>query len=213
MKKVLMLLAVATMFLVNTKAQADLIYSVEQIGGPNPITVGSTAQFGIFLRTDLPAGNAGTPAQQPAGMDLFLELADPNGAAGRFTAGALTIAGGTGGFDQADFNAGGTFIIFGSQFPAIVFPNNTTAVEIARLTLDTTGATVGTYNIALTDFFAVASNFSQINGTALSVPSYTISPTAIPEPSSMALVGCCAFGGYVIRRRRLKAKAKAEANA
>lgn len=213
MRRVVMLLAVATMFLVNTKAQADLIYSVEQIGGSSPIALGSTAQFGIFLRTDLPGGNAGNTAQQPAGMDLFLELADSNGAAGRFTAGSLSIAGGTGGFDQADFDAGGTFIIFGSQFPAIVFPDNNTPVEIARLTLDTTGATAGTYNIALTDFFAVASNFSQINGSALGVPSYTISPTSVPEPSSMALVGCCAFGGYVIRRRRLKAKAKAEVNA
>jgi hypothetical protein len=188
------------MFLVNTKAQADLIYSVEQIGGSNPIIIGSTAQFGIFLRTDLPAGNAGIPAQQPAGMDLFLELADPNGAAGRFTAGSLTITGGTGGFDQADFDAGGTLVIFGSQFPAIVFPNNTTAVEIARLTLDTTGATIGTYNISLTEFFAVTAGFAQINGSALGVPSYTIA--AVPEPSSMALLGCVALGGYVIRRRR-----------
>jgi hypothetical protein len=200
MKKVLMLLAMAAMFLANTKAQADLIYSVEQIGGSNPIVIGSTAQFGIFLRTDLPAGNAGIPAQQPAGMDLFLELADPNGAAGRFTAGSLTITGGTGGFDQADFDAGGTLVIFGSQFPAIVFPNNTTAVEIARLTLDTTGATIGTYNISLTEFFAVTSTFAQINGSALGVPSYTIA--AVPEPSSMALLGCVALGGYVIRRRR-----------
>ena len=205
MRRILVLLAVAAMFLANTKAQADLIYSVEQIGGSNPITIGSTAQFGLFLRTDLPAGNAGILPQQPTGMDLFLELADPNGAAGRFTSGALTINGGTGGFDQADFDAGGTFIIFGSRFPAIVFPNNTTAVEIARLTLNTTGATVGTYNIALTDFVAVNSNFTQINGTALGVPSYTIA--AVPEPSSMALLGCVAFGGYVIRRRRLKAKA------
>lgn len=205
MKKVLMFLAVAAMFLANTKAQADLIYSVEQIGGSNPITIGDTAEFGIFLRTDLPAGNAGIPSQQPAGIDLFMELADPNGVAGRFTAGALTINGGTGGFDQADFDAGGTFIIFGSQFPAIVFPDNTTPVEIARLTLDTTGATVGTYNIALTDFFAVASNFTQINGSALGVPSYTIA--AVPEPSSMALLGCVALGGYVIRRRRRNAEA------
>ncbi|MFN7876165.1 MAG: PEP-CTERM sorting domain-containing protein [Pirellula sp.] len=205
MKKVLMFLAMAAMFLVNTKAQADLIYSVEQIGGSNPIVIGNTAQFGIFLRTDLVGGNAGIPTQQPAGVDLTLELADPNGAAGRFTSGSLTITGGTGGFGQSDFDAGGTLIFFGSRFPAVVFPNNTTAVEIARLTLDTTGATVGTYNISLADFFATDVNFSSINGSALGVPSYTIA--AVPEPSSMALLGCVALGGYVIRRRRRSVKA------
>jgi hypothetical protein len=201
MKKVLMLLALTAMFLVNTKAQADLIYSVEQIGGANPIVVGSTAQFGIFLRTDSPADIA----QRPAGMDLFLELADQNGAAGRFTSGVLTINGGTGGFGQSDFDDGGTFIVFGASFPSIEFPNTTTAVEIARLTLDTTGATLGTYAISLTEFFARNSSFAAINGSALGVPSYTIA--AVPEPSSMALLGCVALGGYVIRRRRRCAKA------
>lgn len=179
--------------------QAGLVYSVEQIGGPAPILIGSTAEFGIFLRTDLPGGNAGVPSEQPAGMDLFIGLNTADGTGGRFTSGSLRIPVQSGGFDQGDFDSGGTLVIFGATFSPLVFPNNNTPVEIARLTMQTTSGIVGTYTMNLTDFLALNANNAAIPGTALGVPTYTL---VVPEPSSLALLVCVAVGCVGLRRRR-----------
>jgi hypothetical protein len=56
------------------------------------------------------------------------------------------------------------------------------------------------------NFQATFSGVNQLDGSFLPISttsnpfSYTVS--AVPEPSSMALLGCVALGGYVIRRRR-----------
>lgn len=77
-----------------------------------------------------------------------------------------------------------------------------------RLNLGTINLKAGS---ATGNFEITFSGIVQLDGSSLEIPttsnpfSYTVS--AVPEPSSMALLGCVTLGGYVIRRRRLRANA------
>jgi hypothetical protein len=76
---------------------------------------------------------------------------------------------------------------------------------VASVSLTTMGANVGGYSMSLSGLDAVDGGFNQIAVSSAGPLSYTIA--AVPEPSSMALLGCVALGGYVIRRRRRNANA------
>ena len=52
----------AMLFLASASVRADLIFLMEQIGGPTPIVVGNTAEFGLFLGSST-FGDDNTPAE------------------------------------------------------------------------------------------------------------------------------------------------------
>jgi hypothetical protein len=195
------------MFLLCSQAKGDLIYSVEQIGGSSTIIIGSPdVEFGIFLRTTLVGGNAGTPSQQPDSMEIWITLNNTTGAGGIFSSGITTLSGADEGFDTTNgFPSYDPF--FTSVFNQNLEIGPGERVEIARLKLRTTGSGVqeGLYSMSFLSFAASSSSGLPIVGTPFAVPTYRLS--AIPEPSSMALLGCIALGGYVIRLRRRNANA------
>lgn len=198
MKSIFLYLSALTFLFTGSVAQASLVYSVEQIGGPVPIVIGNNVEFGLFLRWDVVGGNAALPAQQPAGLDMVIGLNTRDGSAGIFASGITTLASATEGFSLGDFPGYEPFFATSFTTP-LVFNDNVTRVEIGRLTMSTTGATAGTYEMTLSEFFAPNSDDVGILATAAGVPTYTL---VVPEPSSLALLGCVAVGCAGLRRRR-----------
>lgn len=72
----------------------------------------------------------------------------------------------------------------------------TTFQEIVTVSFDTTGLAPGTYDVSFLDIQAQGSGYSGTGG------SFTIAATAVPEPTSFALVGLAGAGAYIWRRRR-----------
>lgn len=94
-----------------------------------------------------------------------------------------------------------------SSILSIDFLNETNAItngQLASFAIDTTGLTPGIYDINIGYLAAGPGNVSSVGG------GFTITtPSAVPEPSSMALLGLVAAGGAAFRRFRKKApKAK-----
>jgi hypothetical protein len=104
----------------------------------------------------------------------------------------------------ADPGIGATTAIYsGGPTPPHLFFNAGDTLELGTIDLRA-GSATGNFQITFSGIKQLDGSFLDITTTS-SPFSYTVS--AVPEPSSMALLGCVAFGGYVIRRRRLKAKA------
>jgi len=106
------------------------------------------------------------------------------------------IGGGASGFirgEPGNLNVGSLSIVFVN--PQNIFPDQT---PLATLLVDTTGLAAGNYTINTT------LGFTQFGGIANAASSFNI--TAIPEPTSMALIGL-AIGGIFGRRVFSKRKA------
>jgi hypothetical protein len=172
-------------------ANADLVFSFRQQGGPAPITnPGGTALFDIVVTST-------TAGQVIDGYDLALNIVN-TGNGGRFTAFGPGPAGITaGGFNLDPFAPTASIAT-----NAFTFTNaNTTEYIAGVLTLTATAGSVdGTYPMiwdqGLTGGIGPSGvpNFQFTDGT------YTLG--AVPEPSGL-LLGLTVLGGALARRRRV----------
>ena len=185
-------------------ASASIVFSlIQDPSTPGPITLGSSAVFTVQISSD-----SGT-INNLAGVDFVIEADDP-----LFTGSA--IAGGqfvSGTNDLFDPN-GGFALAFPSSFQ--VFGANAGAgltitaapTTVATLTLSTVGATAGNYTMNLSSLLVVDPSFDPLLIVAAAPLAYTII-TAVPEPSSLALIGL-AITLTCTRRRKSKVTSASE---
>lgn len=197
-RKVLMRVFLACLFavvgLVNTSSAAMVFTTVRQ--NSNPILIGDNVSFNIVVfSNDANVLNLVGPSGD-------ISISGLAGQGGVFTSG--TVAGISGGFFGGP---SGSTTQFATSF-ANVQLINTTPFTVGTLTINTAGAVEGTYNLNsvpdLSDF--AWDDFSGNPQPAYAViggsTSFTI--TAVPEPTSMVLVGLvggCA-GLRLWRKRR-----------
>jgi hypothetical protein len=175
-------------------AQSSLVLTITQL--PNgPITIGTPASFQVSAHS-----NSGS--QTVGALDFTISLSNNAGGGGIFTSGVNSIVG-TGGF----FN----------QFPGYsidysIAPTNLTLdaseTVFGTVTLNTTSPNVvaGNYTVGLNGLDALDAGNNPITFAAPPVLNYTLSFTAVPEPTSMAFISAMVMGSYGIhrlRRRRL----------
>lgn len=184
-----------------------LVFRLER-NSADPISLGQTATFSLFMRSD-----AGTVTNL-AGIDFALNAADAGKTGTRFVGGRFIQ--GTSNFFPAA--AGGFQIPFPTSL-ALFGANNgagltlgTTDTLLATLTLGTTGipgansATPGIYTMGLTDVVAVDQGFNTL-ATTIATPSLSYVISAVPEPSSICLLGAAAIGiGALYRHQRNRPK-------
>lgn len=183
-------LTIAMLALMSTATQAAIIFST--VASKTDIALGDTATFNIFVRSD--AGSATI-----AGIDAIATAGLGDGSAGTFIAGPTFGLGNI----AFDLNSGGPGIAASSQFSSTnQLTLDSTNVLYGSLTLSTAGATAGNYQFTLDNTFAtIASGAAFTGGTVDAAPvSYSIS--AVPEPSSIALLGI--IGGAAGARRWYK---------
>lgn len=174
----------ALLGMMNTSQGAVVLSAVQAV--PGDITVGNTAVFNLFI------SETGT-AFALEGIDVSVSV--ESAAAGDLTSG--TIVNNLGSGANTGVYTGGWFgntfdplndasapANFSSAFSGSTFSLNATPELFATVTLDTTGATAGTYLLTL-DNILVANFGAGVFPAAVTV-SYTIQ--AVPEPTSIALV-------------------------
>ena len=196
-------------------ATAELIFSLSPVGSSN-IELGSSGSFNVFI-TSPTAVNVGgftvsVTTQTTGGAAL-------TGAAGTFTPAStmsFLIGDPNQSWDVAQtvgqaFSTADTGSAGGTGNGNSLLANTPTL--LGTLVLDTSGGLVGDYRLALGDlagnglnggFLAGGVNGAS-NGGALN-----FSITAVPEPTSMALLGVVAFGGVAtrfVRKRKNNASA------
>lgn len=171
-------------------SQAAIVFTLSPAS--QSVVVGTPLVFNLFVSSN-------TITQQIDALDVNVLAGIGDGTQGVFTSGTTTLLGSVP-FDvlttpgqafSTNFASGGT-------------PIGATPILYSVLTLDTTGVALGTYSITLDSLNA---NDSALGGivTVGSSVSYTI--TAVPEPTSIALIGL--VGGVVGFRRWRKMAAKA----
>ena len=202
-----MVVVVVILALAPMRAHADILLSVAPVN-PGPIVEGSTAVFEVFARS--------TTGNQPFGLfgfDLIVTtsagvpLTDSRG--GHFTNPATNLLGGSGWF----FQTNPAIASFDGQSTGSIPSFGDTNIRIGTVTLSTAArpagggfpafpaATPGNYLMDFRDVTTLTPGFVPIPGSGLTT-SFTII-TAVPEPSSMALL-CVAGGAVWIYRRRAK---------
>ena len=196
-----MLLAVG---LTTNVSRADLIFSLEQLtpsGGANlPNGNVSAGVFNILVRST-------TASQAFLGADFSITLSSSTGAGGRMVSGSnelLKPGSNDAGFFAGSFAAPGAITANFSTIANSAVTLSTSNSVLAKVTLSTIGATDGTYTMTLSGLDAIDSGFNQIATSSAGPLSYTISSSsAVPEPSSIALVSVVAGGmAYRLRRRK-----------
>ncbi len=178
-------------------ASASIVFSLTQ-ATPGPITLGSSAIFTVQISSD-----SGT-INNLAGIDFVIEANDPGFtgtavAGGQFTAGTNDFFAPNGGFALAFPSS---FQVFGANAGAGLTLTST-PTTLATLTLSTAGATAGNYTMNLSSLLAVDPLFNSLPVVAAAPLAYSIIITAVPEPSSLALIGL-AITLTCTRRRKSK---------
>jgi hypothetical protein len=175
------------------RSNADILVSVAPVNS-GPIVEGSTAVFDVFARS-----TTGTQAFGFFAFDLIVTtpagtpLTDARG--GRFTNPATNLLGGFGWqFSQTN----PAIALFDGQSSGSIPSFGDTNTRVGTVTLATTGATPGNY---LMDFRNVTSLTSAFQSIASSGSSTSFTITAVPEPSSMALLCVAGAAAWVYRRR------------
>jgi hypothetical protein len=187
-------------FGIGSNAKADLVFSVVQSTPANGASLFSgltnAGEFDILVRS--------TVANQSfLGVDFTLTLSELNGDAGLFASGVNVLfpnSSNPGGFITGTFSNGPVGEVVFSTLSNSAVTLGTSDSLLARVVLTTVGASLGNYSMSLSGLDAIDSGFNQIASSSAGPLTYSIA--AVPEPSSMALLGCVALGGYVIRRRR-----------
>jgi len=189
MSKYVLVLAILFGSTLSSVGRADVIFSIAKTT-PGDILLGDSATFDVLART-----NAGTQAFQVLTFDFLLD--NTTGAGGELTT------------PTTNFLGGGWAII--DPYTALYdglstgsFNTLTTTDSIlGRITVTAAnpGALAGTYTMRLANV-SVTPLSGSVNSSAAPPLSYTIS--AVPEPTSMALVGVVGVGALVGYRRRSK---------
>ncbi len=197
MRKRFILLFSALLCFASAPLKADLVFFIEQIGGPTPIVVGNSAEFGLFLGSTT-SGAANTAEEQPLGVDVRATLDTGDGTAGLWSSGT-NLQGGAG-FDNDSFPTNSAFYVAFWGSPALTFPESDTRHQIASLILNTTGATAGNYTISLSELAALSAAFTEIPSINGGPGTYTLVP--IPEPTTVSILALSMMGIMIQRRRR-----------
>jgi len=176
-------------FSVTSVARADVIFSIAKTS-PGDILLGTTATFDVFARTDV-----GTQAFQVLTFDFVLD--NNTGAGGQLVPPTESFL--NGGWSIADPYLG----LYDGQQTATFNTLTTTDALLGRITLTAANAAAaaGTYTMRLQGV-SVTPLSGSVNASAAPPLSYTIS--AVPEPTSMALVSVVGIGALVGYRRRTK---------
>ena len=187
------------------RSHADILLSVAPVNS-GPIVQGSTAVFEVFARS--------TTGNQPFSLFAFdLIVTTPAGVAltdsrgGHFTSPATNLLGGFGWqFSQTN----PAIALFDGQSSGSISSFGDTNTKIGTVTLATAArpaaggfpalpaATPGNYLMDFRNVTTLTSGFQGIPGSG-STTSFTI--TAVPEPSSMALLCVAGAAAWVYRRR------------
>ena len=189
--------------LMTNVGRADLVFSLEQAtpsgGASLPNGNASAGVFNILVRST-------TASQLFLGADFTITLSSSTGAGGRMVSGSnelLKPGSNDAGFFAGSFAAPGAISANFSTIANSAVTLSTSNSLLAKVTLSTVGATDGTYSLSLSGLDAIDSGFNQIATSSAGNLSYTISSSAVPEPSSIALVSVVAGGmAYRLRRRK-----------
>lgn len=178
------------------RSNADILVSVAPVNS-GPIVEGSTAVFDVFARS-----TTGNQAFGFFAFDLIVTtpagtpLTDARG--GRFTNPATNLLGGFGWqFSQTN----PAIALFDGQSSVSVPSFGDSNTRVGTVTLATAGATPGNY---LMDFRNVVTLTTGFQSIASSGSPTSFSITAVPEPSSMALLCVAGAAAWVYRRRTRK---------
>lgn len=168
--------------------RADVIFSILQTN-PGDLLLDSTATFDVVARTD-----AGTQSFQAITFDFSLD--NKTGAGGKLVEPATNNLGGPGWAILDSYTA-----LYDGLPSASITSLNTSNTLLGRITLSTVGAQLGTFTlrVAGVDVTPLTGSVTSFGGTL----NYTIS--AVPEPTSMALVAVAGVGALWGYRRRSKA--------
>jgi hypothetical protein len=181
-----------------TSGRADLIWRIAQTTPPAGVEIPpdtlNAATFSVFIASTV-------NNQSLLGADFTLALSSNSGAGGRLESGSnvlLPVSSNPDGFFAGSFPG---FSVSYSTLANTAVTLGTTESLLATVTLSTVGATPGSYSAVLSGLDAVDGGFNQLATSSSStlLTSYTIS--AVPEPTSMALV-CVAGAGLMVRFRR-----------
>jgi hypothetical protein len=196
-RKVLMRVFLACLFavvgLVNTSSAAMVFTTVRQ--NLTPIFVGDSVNFNIVVFSD------DANVLNLVGPTGDISISGAPGQGGVFTAG--TVAGIAGGFFGGP---AGSTTQFNTSFANIQLINSS-PFTVGTLTISTVGATAGTYNLnSVPDL----SDFSWDDFSGNPQPAYAViggstsfTINAVPEPTSMVLVGLAGgFAGLRLWRKR-----------
>lgn len=182
-------------------ASASIVFSlIQDPSTPGPITLGNSAVFTVQISSD-----SGT-INNLAGVDFVIEANDP-GFTGTAIAGGQFVSGTN---DLFDPNGGfvlpfpSSFQVFGAN-AGVGLTITAAPTTVAKLTLSTAGATAGNYTMNLSSLLAVDPGFNALPILAAAPLAYSII-TAVPEPSSLVLIGL-ATALTCTRRRKSKVAA------